>query len=181
VNLLLIGLRGSGKTTIGRLLADRSGVAWPGGFLDLDDLTARHLGARSVGEAWAKHGEPAFRRAESEVLGSALGKDRQVIALGGGTPTSPGAAKLLEAERRAGRARIVYLRADPEVLRARLSAADMSNRPSLTGGDPLAEIEAVFARRDQAYLDLADDVVDVNAGSAERIADDIIRSLNPSS
>ncbi len=180
MNLLLIGLRGSGKTTIGRLLGDRLG--WPGGFLDLDDLTARHLGgAGSVGEAWAKHGEPTFRRAEKEVLVSVLRRDQQVIALGGGTPTAPGAANLLEAERRAGRVRIVYLRADPEVLRGRLSRTDMSNRPSLTGADPLAEIDAVFARRDPAYLDLADEVVDANVGSAEQVADHVARSLNQSS
>jgi shikimate kinase len=155
-NLILIGLRGSGKTTLGRLLAERTRRE----FVDLDAMTPRLLGAPNVSAAWTRHGEAAFRRAELRALIDVLARDSSVLALGGGTPAAAGAADLLLAERRSGRARVVYLYADAETLRSRLRDADNSDRPSLTGADPLSEIDAVLARRDPLYRDLADDVLE---------------------
>jgi shikimate kinase len=79
--LVLTGFMGAGKSTIGRLLAERLG--WT--FVDLD----AHLEARaglSVAEIFARHGEAHFRRLESSALASALGQSNIVLALGGGTP-----------------------------------------------------------------------------------------------
>lgn len=158
-NLLLIGLRGSGKSTIGRALADREGRP----FLDLDDVTAGFLLCGSVAEAWARHGEAGFREAEARALAAALRDDGRVIALGGGTPTAPGAADLIGAATREGRAVVVYLRCSPEDLRRRLAMlheAALANRPSLTGRNALDEIPAVFAQRDPLYVSLASRVVE---------------------
>lgn len=166
MNLVLIGLRGSGKTTIGRMVAER--LRRP--FIDLDDETARVLSAPTVGEAFSKHGEPAFRKAEAGALVRILKTDGQVIALGGGTPTAPGAADLLRRERDTGRVFIAYLAADAQTLRRRLAGTDISSRPSLTGADPLAEIEAVLAKRDGLFRGLADEVVDTDSVSVEEIA-----------
>ncbi len=170
MNLVLIGLRGSGKTTIGRLVAQRLGRP----FIDLDDETARALGGTSVGEAFTKHGEAAFRKAEARALAIGLKADARVIALGGGTPTAPGAADLLRRERDAGRAIIVYLAAEAGTLRERLRQTDMTKRPSLTGADPLAEIEAVLGKRDPLFRELADEVMETNGASVEEVARQIL-------
>jgi 3-dehydroquinate synthase len=174
--VLLIGLRGSGKTSAGAIAARRLGLP----FLDLDDATRALLNAPTVAHAWHAHGEPAFRAAEVRALGEALRMPPRVIALGGGTPTAPGAADLI----RAADALVIYLRADAEALRQRLrdSIASDPDRPSLTGADPLAEIDQVLARRDPLYVSLASHVVDVRALSVEDTACRIItlaRSASP--
>lgn len=156
--ILLIGLRGSGKSTLGRELADWLGL----GFADLDDLTLRSMGFASVKEAWAQAGEAAFRAAEAQSLRDAIGACEEqggVIALGGGTPTAPGAEVCI----RGSDAVTVYLRGEPSLLKARLSGGASDDRPSLTGGDPVAEIETVFARRDPMYSALADRVLELRA------------------
>lgn len=168
-NLLLIGLRGSGKSTIGRMLAARLGRE----FVDLDDSTAALLSCSTPGEAFSTHGESVFRIAENRALMNESVIGGRVIALGGGTPTAPGVRHALEEDLREGRAVIVYLRAMPEVLKARLRATDTSTRPSLTGAGTLEEIEAVFAARDPLYRQLATHVVEVADGEnpdAEELA-----------
>lgn len=154
--LILIGLRGSGKTTIGRAVASR--LSRP--FHDLDDATTKILGASSTSEAFTKHGQPAFRKAETQALQTALNNSNQVLALGGGTPTAPGATTLLKQAQSTG-AQIIYLRATAQTLRARIQN-QTHDRPSLTGADPLAEIDAVLAQRDPTYLALADVVINVD-------------------
>ena len=161
-----MGLRGSGKTTLGRRVADMLGRP----FADLDDDTALLLGAKTAGEAIAKHGEQAFRNAEASLLPAVLGNTGMVYALGGGTPTAPGAEELLRLARDGGQAIIIYLRASPVVLRERLAATDISSRPSLTGAGTLAEIDKVFHARDALYRRLATHIVEVGAGSAEELA-----------
>ncbi|MBL8756967.1 MAG: shikimate kinase II [Phycisphaerae bacterium] len=157
MQIVLIGLRGSGKTTLGRALAQRAGRT----FIDLDDLTPARLGCASVREAWAAHGEPAFRAAEADALADVLGRPGTVLALGGGTPTAPGAADRLRAARSSGGAWLAYLRASAADLRVRLAGTDIAQRPALMGADALGEIGAVLAARDGLYLGLADAVVEV--------------------
>lgn len=171
MNLILIGLRGSGKTTVGGLLAARLGRP----FIDLDDLVAKALGSESPGQAWRARGEAAFRSAEVAALRESLHIPGQVLSLGGGTPTAPGAAELLQAERASGRARIVYLAAGPEVLRQRLAQTDLASRPSLTGTGVLDEIAAVHATRDGLYRTLADAVIDTAGRDAGAIAADLAK------
>lgn len=166
-NLLLIGLRASGKSTLGRLVAAR--LSRP--FIDLDDRTAARLGEPSPAAALGRYGEPAFRAAESAALRETLLGSGRVVALGGGTPTAPGAAEMLERERAAGRAVIVYLHAAPDVLRARLAATDVASRPSLTGRGTLEEIEALYAGRDGLYRRLADAVIEVEFAPSDAIAE----------
>lgn len=171
--LVLMGLRGSGKSTLGRLVAARAGAE----FIDLDDLAAGLLGTGTLAELWARHGEARFRDAEAKALaGLELGRAGlapRVVALGGGTPTAPGAADLLRECERAGAISLVYLRASPDTLRARLAPIDTAARPSLTGKGTLEEIELVFAARDPLYLALATCVVDVEGCPAP----DLVREL----
>lgn len=164
-----MGLRGSGKSTIGRLVAAALGRT----FIDLDDVTPGVLGAASVREAWDRHGQEAFRRAEVIALSSVLQGDGRVVALGGGTPTAPMAADLIDDERRAGRCVTIYLAATAVTLRARLAGDDNAHRPSLTGRDPLTEIEDVLAARDPLYTRLADVRLGVDRRSPEEVVGEI--------
>ena len=174
MNLVLIGLRGAGKTSVGPLVARQLSRV----FIDLDDVTARLLGATSPAEAWKRHGEPAFRGAEVRALREVLAADDRVVALGGGTPTAPGAEALLSGEQAAGRAVVVYLRAMPGALRARLAPTDLALRPSLTGADPLAEIEAVFAARDPLYQGTADEVIETGGKEPDAIAAEVAEAFS---
>lgn len=150
-NLILIGLRASGKSTLGVLLAERLGV----GFVDLDDETSRVLGCSGAGEAIEKHGIDAFRDAEAVALGSAIEENGRVISLGGGSPTAPGCREML----RRGSDRVIYLRALPETLQARLMGTDNADRPALVGDDVISEVRALFDQRDALYQDLAETTI----------------------
>lgn len=172
-SLALMGLRGSGKSTLGRLVAGRLGWA----FVDLDDVTVELLGGGTVPELWSELGEAAFRAAETRgvrerVVAGGLG--RRVAALGGGTPTAPGAAELLRDAVGAGRVELVYLRADPETLRARLEGGGTDNRPSLTGRGTLAEIESVFAARDGLYRGLASRVIQIDGMQIDPLVSQLV-------
>jgi shikimate kinase len=158
-SLLLIGLRGSGKTTIGRELARVQQRT----FLDLDDATPAFLACSGVREAWDRFGEPAFREAEARALRAALNLSGAVVALGGGTPTAPGAAEQIAHALDDGDAVSAYLRCAPAVLRQRLAGAfddALADRPSLTGAGTLEEIEAVFEARDALYCTLATRIIE---------------------
>ncbi|RMH27843.1 MAG: shikimate kinase [Planctomycetota bacterium] len=165
--IVLIGLRGSGKSTVGPIVAHRLGRQ----FIDLDSVTLWRLGAASVDQAWRERGVAAFRATEAMALAEALEQPARVIASGGGTPTAPGSADLLRDRGRRGLAFIVYLRETPGVLRTRLGGAD-ENRPSLTGRGVIDEIDEVFAARDPLYRSLASLVIEKSASpedAAERI------------
>lgn len=169
MNIILIGLRASGKTSAGPELAGRLG--WS--FTDLDDLVARAMGAGSPGEAFAAHGQAAFRQMEGRLLGDVVKPDRQVIALGGGTPTGMLALETLRRLKEQQRARLVYLRGTPATLRARLAATDLSGRPTVTGAGVVEEVDALFAARDPLYSDLADDIVTIDGKSPEAVVDEL--------
>ena len=151
LRVILMGLRASGKSTVGPLLAQALGT----GFVDLDERTRALLGAESVRSAFESAGEPAFRRAEAAALATALREPHSVVALGGGTPTATGAEDLLQAARRRREAYIVFLDPPDEVLAARLSAS-AGDRPSLTGRGVVEEVSMVARDRRERYAALAD-------------------------
>ncbi len=164
-NLILIGLRASGKSTFGRGLADSLGRA----FVDLDDASSTLLQSDGAGAAIEQHGIDAFRDAETQALGSALKAADQVIALGGGTPTAPGCADMLEASQHTKASRVIYIRALPETLRTRLAHADNADRPPLVGGDVLDEVQTLFDQRDGLYRKLAESVIHTDGVSEESV------------
>ncbi len=164
--LVLMGLRCSGKTTLGRLVAAQLAAA----FVDLDERTAALLGRESVREAWARGGEGAFRLGESKALSRQIGGP-DVLALGGGTPLAPGASDQLRRAQERGDVVLVYLRATPATLRERLRAAENDDRPSLTGAGVPEEIEQVFAIRDELYRELAGVVVEVDGLSEDELVE----------
>lgn len=158
MNIVLLGYRGSGKSTIGRKLAMQ---LWKT-FVDTDEQICRRFDGLTIAEIWQQHGEPAFREAECAVIAELLETPEQVIALGGGSVMQPRARKAIEQASDAVR---IYLRCDADVLAERLAAdtATRATRPSLTaGGDTLTEIEPVLAERDPVYRAVADHVLDVS-------------------
>jgi len=168
-HLVLMGLRGSGKSTVGRGVADRLDVP----FVDLDDRTRAIMGVETLSEAWETQGERAFREAESLALQRTLQEHRQVIALGGGTPTAPGAHELLRARVADWSIDLVYLRGTPDTLRARLNADD-ADRPPLKGASAVDEIEEVFADRDPVYRFLAGRVIEIDALDLDQAIEAVI-------
>lgn len=140
--LVLVGMRGVGKTTLGRALAARTGAH----FVDVDERFVAEHGP--IAAFVAQHGWPAFRAREAELVAAALQPDT-IVATGGGAVTSARTRSLLRE-----RARVLWLEAPPEVLRARL-AADAAQRPSLTGAPVLDELAAVLAERTPMYAEVA--------------------------
>lgn len=161
--IVLIGLRGSGKSTLGPRLAERLGVR----FVDLDERTAALLGSATPGEALRAHSIDRFRSAESEALRATLDEGVGVLALGGGTPTAPGAADLLRDRARQGHVQMLYLHATPSLLAHRITASGAPERPSLTGADPAAEVGTLYAQRDPLYRELAQGVLHTDGVSED--------------
>ncbi|MAD78576.1 MAG: hypothetical protein CMJ51_04295 [Planctomycetaceae bacterium] len=155
MNLLLIGLRGTGKSTAGRATADL--LARP--FIDLDDRTSDVVGCDAP-TCFREHGEPAWRAGELIALKDVLGRHaHSIIALGGGTPTAPGAEASLRLEREERRVRIGWLDATPEVLTRRIG--DDPHRPALTDLPALDEMKAIDLIRRPIFQRIADQHIDV--------------------
>ncbi|MCZ6836158.1 MAG: AAA family ATPase [Planctomycetota bacterium] len=169
MNVLLIGSRGCGKSTLGRLasqILDRT-------FVDLDDRVLACFEESSVIDIWATHGEAAWRLAEQETLEIALKTDDQIIALGGGVPMIDAARRRMEDARQSGEVAIVYLRCPIDELQQRLRQ-ETGDRPGLLGDDPVAEIEAVLAAREPTYRTLADHVLDMGGQTIEESTDSLV-------
>jgi shikimate kinase len=140
--IFLIGFMGSGKTTIGRLLAQR--LEWQ--FVDLDEELVRREGM-PIEQIFAVHGEPYFRRSEALLLETLLPHKQTVIALGGGTPAQEPVWNTLQ------HGLVIYLRCHPEELFRRLK--DDNNRPMLgrvAPGDRLLLIKNLLQQREPFYL-----------------------------
>ena len=167
MGMVLIGYRGSGKTSVGRQLAERRGAA----FVDADvELVAR--AGRSIREIFEQSGESAFRDMESEVLQDLLGRAGTIVSLGGGVI-------LREANRKrlieSGLAR-VYLRADAQTLHDRIHAdpATAANRPALTHlGGGVEEIRTLLAAREPLYREVATHELDVTGRSVDEVVNEL--------
>ena len=165
MNLILIGYRGSGKTTLGKLLAQQ---LWKD-FVDVDAEICRRIGIASIAEIWQKHGEPYFREVEVEVTRAFCARPELVIALGGGTLMQPGAREAVEA----AEAVRVYLKCEPGELLRRIQgdAASAAHRPNLSSlGGGVEEIEAMLREREPVYEAVADHVLDVTRLNTEDAA-----------
>jgi shikimate kinase len=163
--LFLIGYRGSGKTTVGRLVAGRLGWA----FVDADSLLEERHG-RTIRDVFAAEGEAGFREKEASVLADLCTRTETVIATGGGIVLREENRNLLKQH-----GVVVWLTADPATLLARIHAdpSTAERRPNLAGGG-LEEIERLLAVREPLYRACADAVVPVGTLSPEQAADAIL-------
>jgi shikimate kinase len=166
--IALVGNRGTGKTTVGRLLAQRLGWDW----VDADDEVERRA-QMSVADIFARHGEAAFRDWESDVLQGLVRRDRTVVALGGGV--------VLRAENRqalAG-ATVVWLAASPETLYRRIASdpATAARRPNLTEEGGLSEMVKLVDQRKDFYRQCATLLVDTEGKTPDEVAAEILARL----
>jgi len=164
--LVLIGSRGSGKSTVGRVLAAKLG--WS--FIDADEYLEASAG-RSIAAIFTEEGELGFRDREAAILAELLSRVNHVIATGGGVVLRPANREQL---RRAGF--VVWLRADPEIAFARLQAdpTTAGRRPNLTPSGGLEEMRTLIAEREPLYRECADFEIDTGVLSPEAAADAIL-------
>jgi len=165
--IVLTGFMGSGKSTIGPLLAESLG--WK--FMDLDSEIERRDG-RTVARIFAESGEPHFRKLEAAALASLLGRRRIVVALGGGAPEELGNRLLLE---QTPRTAVVYLSAPFEALVARcMQQPGAAERPVLAD---LATAERRFKVRRRLYERVAGHTFDTSDLSVEETAVVVLEGL----
>ena len=159
--MVLIGYRGSGKSTIGRRLADR---LWQP-FVDVDDRIVERAG-KSIKEIFEQQGEPAFREIECQVIKEVMALAEHVIGLGGGTL---GREENRQAIRQAGH-KVIYLRCEPAELLRRIRSDPQSpaTRPNLTSlGGGIEEIQSMLKEREPLYRAIMTAELDVTRLSPE--------------
>lgn len=162
--LVLVGYRGTGKSTVGRLLAERTGRP----FVDVDDVIVARAG-RTIRAIFEESGEPVFRELEEAVVRDLVSSHPgAVLGTGGGTI-------LREANRRVlrGFGLVAWLRAGADELARRLEAdaATRETRPALTSKGALEEIAEVLAYRTPFYQEIAQVVVDAEEHGPAEVAD----------
>ncbi len=164
-NLILVGMMGAGKTTIGRMLARR--LKRP--FRDSDHEIEERCGVR-IPVIFEIEGEAGFRAREAQVIA-------ELCAMGGGVLATGGGAVLSAESRRrlAECGTVVYLHASPASLWQRVR--NDRNRPLLATPEPLKKLEALYAERDPLYREVADVVVETGRQSVRVLARDLLRRL----
>lgn len=160
--LWLVGMPGSGKSTVGRAVADRLKVD----FTDTDELVET-LAGQSIPELWANHGETRFRDLESIVM-AGLGDVQGVIATGGGAVLDPESRTMLDGT-------VVWLEATVETLESRL--ADESERPVLEG--PPGGVARMLLMRTPVYARSALHRISTDGRSIDDIAREVVALWKP--
>ncbi|MGH9077833.1 MAG: shikimate kinase [Acidimicrobiales bacterium] len=163
--VLLVGMMGAGKSTVGRIVAGRLG--WD--YLDSDDEIVRSTGS-SVPEIFAARGEAAFRAEEARVLAEATGSaGPAVVSVAGGAVLDPANRRRIGA---AGL--VVWLRAGPAVLSERVG--DGSGRP-LLGAQPHEALERLYDARRPLYEALAEVTLDVDGLTPDEVAEAVLAAV----
>ncbi|TWT86829.1 Shikimate kinase [Pseudobythopirellula maris] len=165
----LTGYRGVGKTSVARVAAELLGWSW----VDAD-VEVERVAGRSIAEIFAADGEPGFRDAEAAVVAELCGRERCVVALGGGALLRPATSELV---RTAGP--VVWLTATAETIHHRLGAdpTTATRRPKLTDRGGLAEIEQLLAEREPHYRECATLTLAADELSPAELAERIVAEL----
>jgi shikimate kinase len=161
VNLALVGFMGTGKTSVGRVVAEQLYFE----FLDTDELIQARTG-RTIADIFAKEGEPAFRALERQVVNELARKTKTVIATGGGLPTNLDNLTALKTH-----ALVVCLWASPEKIWERVR--NQSHRPLLHAPDPQKKIRELLEIRAPFYRQ-ADVLINTDQRSAREVAQQIV-------
>lgn len=164
-NIILIGPMGSGKSTIGNIIASRLHRE----FQDSDHFIEKRTGV-DIARIFDIEGERGFRDRESDALSELLSQNNRVVATGGGSVLRPQNQQLLKQK-----GFIIFL--DTSVAQQLRRLARDKKRPLLQTENPRERLEAMFAERHPIYLDLADLAVKTDKRVARRLAADIINQL----
>jgi shikimate kinase len=170
MNVVLIGYRGTGKSTIGRLVAKR--LQMP--FVDADEELERRAG-RTIRDIFASDGEIGFRELESQVVADLLSRDQTVVALGGGAVLRPENRQVI----RAAQNRVVWLQALAETLFDRIygDPTTHARRPNLTAGGGMEEVVRLLAMREPLYRECAECSIDTEEKAPHLVAAEIVSWL----
>jgi shikimate kinase len=160
-NIVLFGFMGTGKTCVGRAVAERLGMT----YVDLDDLIEAREGT-TISAIFATKREPYFRRVETEVAKEAARLERHVIATGGGVVLNEANVRALEATGVG-----ICLNAAAEVIYDRVK--DETQRPLLAVADPLARIRALLAHRAPFYAKVSHQI-DTSGKPVEAVIEEVV-------
>jgi shikimate kinase len=163
--IALVGMPGSGKSTVGRHVAKRLQVD----FVDADHAIEQRLG-ETIRSFFEREGEPAFRELEAQVIADLVATHHGVIATGGGTVLRPENRVALKSG-----STVVYLRSHPDDLFRRLRRD--TQRPLLQVDDPMARLRALHAERDPLYREVAHFTVDTGRPSIAALVNMIVMQL----
>ena len=165
LKLILIGLPGSGKSTVGRQLARRLNLT----FKDSDHEIEQHIGC-PIREFFAREGEAAFRDIEESVIQELTRSPSGVLATGGGAVLRPSNRERL---RQAGH--VIYLRSTPEELFRRLRHD--SHRPLLQVPDPIEKLRSLYEERDPLYRETCHFTIETGRPSVATLVNTILMQL----
>ena len=163
--IVLVGLPGSGKSTVGRQLARRLGVP----FADSDHVIQERIGC-TIREFFDREGEHAFRDVEQAVLKELAETGSGVIATGGGAVLRPANRAALH-----GAAQVIYLRSPPDEIFRRVRHD--TNRPLLLVDDPLGRLRQMYADRDPLYRETAHFIIETGRPSIPTLVNMIMMQL----
>ena len=165
-NVILVGFMGTGKSVVGKLLAERLGRP----FVDLDKKIEREAG-RPVARIFEEEGEAGFRKRERQVVRVAAALKGHVVAAGGGVMADDENVRLLKES-----GWLICLTARPEVILQR-TAATLQGRPLLAGGEPKERIEALLKLRAPFYAK-ADAAVETSDRPVREVVEEIVKWID---
>ncbi len=161
-HVVLVGLPGSGKSTVGHLAAEKLGAP----LIDIDLLLVREMGM-PIAQMFGMVGEVKFRQMEREAVRTARTREGCVIVPGGGWAAQPGELDAARAD-----SLLLYLKCDAKVAANRTEQGQ--DRPLVMGSDPEQQIRKLLAEREPFYR-LADYVLEAGKGSAEKVAEEVVQ------
>ena len=164
VNIALIGFMGTGKTSVGRIVADQLHFE----YVDTDELIQSQTG-RSITDIFTKEGEPAFRALEQKTVEELVGRMKTVISTGGGLPVNPKNLASLKSH-----ALVVSLWSSPEKIWERVR--HQSHRPLLHDKNPQAKIRELLDAREPFYKQ-ADVLLNTDLRSVREVAQQVVHQF----
>ncbi|MFQ5963189.1 MAG: shikimate kinase [Candidatus Scalinduaceae bacterium] len=169
MNIVLIGFRGTGKSTVGKLLADRL----KRDYVDTDEYIEGVTG-KTIKYIFKEEGEEGFRKTEADAVAKLSKMDDKIIAAGGGVVLRNDNVKKLK-----NNGFLILLEATPEIIHNRIKqdVKTTNQRPSLTSKKPFDEIKHLIEQRQQLYENAADYTINTSYISCEDVAEEIVTFL----
>jgi len=173
MNIVLIGFRGTGKSTVGKHLANRL----ERDFIDSDKYVEDSTG-KTIKHIFEEVGEEGFRKIEADVIAKLSGMDNKIVAVGGGAILKKDNVSNLK-----DNGFLVLLEATPEIIHNRITQDEKTTqqRPSLTDKKPLDEIKHLLEQREHPYKNAADYTINTSYVTCEDIVNEIIATIEKQS